>query len=62
MARRKIDARRLGEEEDKVVLLLGALEEIRREAEQLRGGAVARIRQTCDRHLGPSTHPPRKSL
>lgn len=41
---------------------VGALEEIRREAEALKGGALARILKVCETMLGPSKTPPRKSL
>lgn len=60
MARRKIDARRLADEEDKVSLLMGALEQVRRDLEEAHGGCVARALETCARHLGASKRAPRK--
>lgn len=59
MAKRKIDGARLALEEQKVAMLLGALEQVRRDLEEAHGGCVARALETCARHLGESSRKPR---
>ena len=39
--------------EMRAVMLLGALEEIRKEAKQMSGGWRARVLEVTERHLGP---------
>lgn len=46
--------------EERCMLLIGSLEEIRRVANRMPGGAIAKIREVCDRHLGPDQYPDRK--